>query len=80
VIALDAGTAKVDLYPRVWLRLGAAAGGNWTPMQSYKWAAKPIPPCLGAHEPHPRLLCMGLFSKLNGCLAESPRPFGSGKP
>ena len=57
------------LRPRVWLRLRAAAGGNWTPdgiLQlegeanfSLSWGMKRTQ----------KLLCMGLFSKkLNGPL------------
>ena len=51
------------LRPRVWLRLRAAAGGNWTPDEisqlegeanfSLSWGMKPTQ----------KLLCMGLFSK-----------------
>jgi hypothetical protein len=64
------------LRPRVWLRLRAAAGGNWTPdgiLQlegeanfSLSWGMKRTQ----------KLLCMGLFSKkLNGppCLRVSSR-------
>ena len=56
------------LRPRVWLRLRAAAGGNWTPMESRNWKAKPILLVLDRKRTQ-KLLCMGLFSeKLNGPL------------
>ena len=51
---------------------GLAAGGNWTRMESYNWKAKPISPCLGAHEAHPKTTLYGVvFQKLNGPLLSS---------
>ena len=73
------------LRPRVWLRLRAAAGGNWTPdgiLQlegeanfSLSWGMKRTQ----------KLLCMGLFSKklngplLTGLTPRARRPCGDGR-
>ena len=41
-------------------------------MESYNWKAKPISPCLGAHEAHPKTTLYGVvFQKLNGPLLTS---------
>ena len=43
-------------------------------MESYNWKAKPISPCLGAHEAHPKTTLFGVvFQKLNGPLLTSDR-------
>jgi hypothetical protein len=45
---------------------GGCLGATGPRMESYNWKAKPISPCLGAHEAMKRtqrLLCMGLFSQ-----------------
>jgi hypothetical protein len=44
-------------------------------MKPYNWKAKPISPCLGAHEAHPKTTLYGVvFQKLNGPLLTSGRP------
>jgi hypothetical protein len=61
------------LRPRVWLRLRAAGGGNWTPdgiLQLEGEANFSLSWCMKRTQ---KLLCMGLFSeKLNG-----PPAYGS---
>ena len=43
-------------------------------MESYNWKAKPISPCLGAREAHPKTTLFGVvFQKLNGPLLTSDR-------
>ena len=45
-------------------------------MESYNWKAKPISPCLGAHEAHPKTTLYGVvFQKLNGPLLTSRRSY-----
>ena len=47
-------------------------------MESYNWKAKPISPCLGAHEAHPKTTLYGVvFQKLNGPLLTSIRGRGT---
>ena len=56
------------LRPRVWLRLRAAAGGNWTP-DAYNWKAKPM-----EHEAHPKTtLCGVVFQKIEWAPASRAR-------
>src|ERR1700674_3376076 len=49
---------------------GRRLGATGPRMESYNWKAKPISPCLGAHEAHPKTTLYGVvFQKLNGpCL------------
>jgi len=60
------------LRPRVWLRLRAAAGGNWTPDGTLQLEGEANFSCLGAHEALPKAtLCGVVFQKLNGPLLTS---------
>ena len=60
------------LRPRVWLRLRAAAGGNWTPDGILQLEGEANFSCLGAHEAHPKTTLYGVvFQKLNGPLLAS---------
>jgi hypothetical protein len=52
------------LRPRVWLRLRAAAGGNWTPDGTLQLEGEANFSCLGAHEALPKATLLGLFSKI----------------
>src|SRR4249919_187711 len=56
---------------------GRLLGATGPRMESYNWKAKPISPCLGAHEAHPKYGVV--FQKLNGpLLASAPQsPPGS---
>src|SRR6202521_6021650 len=53
---------------------GRLLGATGPRMESYNWKAKPISPCLGAHEAHPKTtLYWVVFQKLNGpCLRRHP--------
>ena len=55
---------------------GGCLGATGPRMESYNWKAKPISPCLGAHEAHPNAtLCGVVFQKLNGpLLTSAPQP------
>ena len=49
-------------------------------METYNWKAKPISPCLGAHEAHPKTTLYGVvFQKLNGPLLTSAPQSPSGQ-
>ena len=63
------------LRPRVWLCLRAAAWGQLDPGWNLTIGkAKPVSPCLGAHEAHPKTTLYGVvFQKLNGPLLTSIR-------
>ena len=51
---------------------GRLLGATGPRMESYNWKAKPISPCLGAHEAHPKTTLYGVvFQKLNGPLLTS---------
>jgi hypothetical protein len=51
---------------------GRRLGATGPRMESYNWKAKPISPCLEAHEAHPKTtLCGVVFQKLNGPLLTS---------
>ena len=53
---------------------GRLLGATGPRMESYNWKAKPISPCLGAHEAHPKTTLYGVvFQKLNGPLLTSIR-------
>jgi hypothetical protein len=52
------------LRPSVWLRLRAAAGGNWTPDGTLQLEGEANFSCLGAHEALPKATLLGLFSKI----------------
>jgi len=52
------------LRPSVWLRLRAAAAGNWTPDGTLQLEGEANFSFLGQHVKRSQiLLCMGLFSK-----------------
>jgi hypothetical protein len=53
----------VGLRASVWLRLRAAAGGNWTPDGTLQLEGEAISPVLGHMKRSQKLPCMGLFSK-----------------
>ena len=60
------------LRPSVWLRLRAAAGGNWTPDGTLQLEGEASFSCLGAHEALPKATLYGVvFQKLNGPLLTS---------
>src|SRR6476661_1674686 len=51
---------------------GRPLGATGPRTESYNWKAKPISPCLGAHEAHPKTTLSGVvFQKLNGPLLTS---------
>jgi hypothetical protein len=51
---------------------GGCLGATGPRMESYNSTAKPISPCLGAHEAHPKTTLFGVvFQKLNGPLLTS---------
>ena len=51
---------------------GRLLGATGPRMESYNWKAKPISPCLGAYEAHPKTTLYGVvFQKLNGPLLTS---------
>src|SRR6476646_223076 len=51
---------------------GRLLGATGPRMESYNWKAKPISPCLGVHEAHPKTTLYGVvFQKLNGPLLTS---------
>ena len=52
------------LRPSVWLRLRAAAGGNWTPDGTLQLEGEANFSCLGAPEALPKATLLGLFSKI----------------
>src|SRR5580704_11730112 len=53
---------------------GRLLGATGPRMESYNWKAKPISPCLEAHEAHPKTTLYGVvFQKLNGPLLTSIR-------
>ena len=53
---------------------GRLLGATGPRMESYNWKAKPISPCLGPHEAHPKTTLFGVvFQKLNGPLLTSDR-------
>ena len=53
------------LRPRVWLRLRAAAWGQLDPGWNLTIGkARPVSPCLGAHEAHPNYFVWGCFPKI----------------
>ena len=57
------------LRPRVWLRLRAAAGGNWTPDGILQLEGDANFSLSWAHEAHPKPTLHGVvFQKLNGPL------------
>ena len=57
------------LRPRVWLRLRAAAGGNWTPDGILQLEGDANLSLSWAHEAHPKPTLHGVvFQKLNGPL------------
>ena len=60
------------LRPRVWLRLRAAAGGNWTP-DAYNWKASQFLLVL-EHEAHPKTTLYGVvFQKIEWAPASRAR-------
>jgi hypothetical protein len=62
----------VGLRASVWLRLRAAAGGNWTPDGTLQLEGEANFSCLGAHEALPKATLYGVvFQKLNGPLLTS---------